>query len=54
MVHGVLWVIDEVYENRLAMPGDILVALRLFEEDVTVRLPRRSVAAYVKRYESMR
>jgi predicted nucleic acid-binding protein len=53
-VHGVLWVIDELYENRLTTPGDILTALQLFAEDVTVRLPRRSVAAYVRRYESMR
>jgi hypothetical protein len=53
-VHGVLWVIDELYENRIAAPGDIVTALRLFAGDVTVRLPRSSVAAYVKRYESMR
>jgi len=26
--------------------------LRLFAEDVAVRLPRRSLAVYIKRYES--
>ena len=51
-VHGVLWVIDEIYANTLAGAADILTALRLFAEDVTVRLPRRSLAVYIKRYES--
>jgi predicted nucleic acid-binding protein len=51
VVHGVLWVIDEIHTNRLAAPADILTALRLFAADVTVRLPRRLIAAYIKRFE---
>ena len=51
-VHGVLWVIDEIHANGLAQVEDILTALRLFADDVTVRLPRRSLAAYIGRYES--
>jgi predicted nucleic acid-binding protein len=51
VVHGVLWVIDEIHANGLAAPADILTALRLFATDVTVRLPRRVIAAYIKRFE---
>src|SRR5262249_2520445 len=47
-VHGVLWVIDELHGHSLATVADILTALRLFSDDVTVRLPRRTLAAYVK------
>jgi hypothetical protein len=50
-VHGVLWVIDEIHANNLAVAAEILAALRLFADDVTVRLPRRSLVAYIKRYE---
>src|SRR5215467_9692442 len=53
-VHGVLWVIDELHGHSLATVPDILTALRLFSDDVTVRLPRRSLVAYVKRYEILR
>jgi predicted nucleic acid-binding protein len=53
-VHGVLWVIDEIHANALAAAEDLLAALRLFAEDVTVRLPRRSLALYIKRYEGKR
>jgi hypothetical protein len=51
-VHGVLWAVDEIYANTLAGVEDILTALRLFSDDATVRLPRRSLAVYIKRYES--
>ena len=50
-VHGVLWVLDELQANSLAGPADILVALRLFADDVTVRLPKRVLIAYIKQYE---
>jgi hypothetical protein len=50
-VHGVLWVIDEIHSNGLAAAPEIVTALRLFAEDVTVRLPARVVTAYIKRYE---
>lgn len=52
-VHGVLWVIDEIHRNKLAGAGDILVALGLFADDPTVRLPGRLLATYIKRYKSM-
>jgi predicted nucleic acid-binding protein len=50
-VHGVLWVLDQLHANRLAPVGKVLAALRTFLEDPTVRLPRRELAAYLRRYE---
>ena len=50
-VHGVLWVLDEIHGNNLAAAVEILAALRLFADDVTVRLPRRALLGLIKRYE---
>lgn len=52
-VRGVLWVVDEIYRNGLAAAEDILTVLRLFVGDPTIRLPRRLLGVYVKRYESL-
>ena len=52
-VYGVLWVLDEMYRNHLTTPAILLAALYVFSADPTVRLPRREVAMYIKRYESM-
>src|SRR5260370_34641182 len=53
-VHGVLWVIDEIYRNRLTSAATLLAALRAFSADPTVRLPRRDLGVYIKRYEKMK
>lgn len=53
-VHGVLWVFDRLHERRLASAANIVAVLRVFLDDMTVRLPRRELGAYVKRYESMK
>jgi predicted nucleic acid-binding protein len=53
-VHGVLWVVDQLHANHLMPPANLLTVLRAFLDDATVRLPRREVAAYIKRYESMK
>ena len=50
-VHGVLWVIDEIHRCKLATMTTLRSALHLFSADATVRLPRRELAAYIKRYE---
>jgi predicted nucleic acid-binding protein len=52
--HGVLWVVDQLHANHLMPPANLLTILRAFLDDATVRLPRREVAAYIKRYESMK
>ena len=49
-VRGVLWLIDEIYANGLATASDLLAVLRYFVSDQAVRLPRRELAAYIKRY----
>jgi predicted nucleic acid-binding protein len=53
-VHGVLWVIDEIYRNHLTSAATLLAALRAFSADPTVRLPRRELGLYVKRYEKIK
>jgi predicted nucleic acid-binding protein len=53
-VHGVLWVLDQLHANRLTQPATLLAVLRAFLDDATVRLPRREVTTYIKRYESMK
>jgi predicted nucleic acid-binding protein len=51
-VHGVLWVVDEIHHNGLVPTEDLLAALRSLASDRTVRLPRRQLIAYIKRYQS--
>lgn len=52
-VHGVLWLLDELHRHRLVSAHAILTILRIFSEDVTVRLPRRELTAYFKKYEGL-
>ena len=52
-VHGVLWAIDEIYEAKTATAAELYTALVLFEHDPTVRLPRRDLRAFIKRYQSI-
>jgi hypothetical protein len=53
-VHGFLWVVDELHKNRLSAAKILCAALRLLAVDPAVRLPRRDLAAYIKRYENLR
>jgi predicted nucleic acid-binding protein len=53
-VHGVLWVLDQLHANRLTQTAAILTVLRAFLDDATVRLPRREVTVYIRRYESLK
>ena len=53
-VHGVFWVIDELHRCKLTTGVTLRSALNLFSSDATVRLPRRELAAYIKRYEGMK
>ncbi len=53
-VHGVLWVLDEIHRLRLRSPATLLAALRTFSTDPTVRLPRREIRLYIKRYEKLK
>jgi predicted nucleic acid-binding protein len=53
-VHGVLWVLDQLHANDLSTAGSIVTVLRTFQDDLTVRLPRREIAAYLRRYENLK
>lgn len=53
-VHGFLWVIDEIHRNGLSNAKILTAALRLLGDDPAVRLPRRELAAYIKRYEGLK
>ena len=53
-VHGVLWIIDEIHRCNLATGTALRSALQTFSTDVSVRLPKREVAAHLKRYENMK
>ncbi len=51
-VHGVLWALDEIKDHRTATISALIAALELFEEDKTVRLPARTLRAFLKRYST--
>jgi predicted nucleic acid-binding protein len=53
-VRGVLWVIDEIHRNQIERAKILLTALRAFSTDPTVRLPRREVAASIKRFSGLK
>lgn len=53
-VHGVLWVIDELHRHQIEKARTLLTALRVFSADPTVRLPRRDVAASIKRFSELK
>jgi predicted nucleic acid-binding protein len=51
-VHGVLWVIDEMYNARVATANQLYSALLLFKADSTVRLPKNDLNRWIERYKS--
>jgi len=52
-VHGFLWVIDQIHDHRLSAAKVLCDALRLLAGDPAVRLPRKELAAYLKRYDGL-
>ncbi len=53
-VHGVLWVFDQILSNQLATTATLHAALSHLAADPAVRLPKREVAAYIKRYGGLK
>jgi predicted nucleic acid-binding protein len=53
-VRGVLWIIDELHRHSIVPVETLFEALALFAADETVRLPPRELAAYVRRYQTLR
>lgn len=52
-VHGVLWAIDELHQASLATAAKLYHALRLLEQEPTVRLPLRELRARIRHYQSL-
>jgi predicted nucleic acid-binding protein len=52
-VHGVLWIVDEMSRHNVKEGDVLLAALRVFEQDTSVRLPRRELLAAIRRYEGL-
>lgn len=53
-VHGVLWILDEIHRNKFATGATLRSVLEFLTADTTVRLPRRELAMYVKRFEKIK
>ena len=52
-VRGVLWLIDELHRHGVDTAANLLVVLEQLAVDPTVRLPRRELAAFIKRYRAL-
>lgn len=52
-VHGVLWMLDRMFEQDLLAAGRILEVLSFFENDTTVRLPPRLLSLYLQKYQAI-
>jgi hypothetical protein len=53
-VHGVLWVCDQLFEGKLSTAKQLHTALSKLAADFSVRLPKRELAAYIRRYQSLK
>ncbi len=51
-VHGLLWIVEQIHQKGVKPDRDLAVALRVLEQDPTVRLPRRELTIAIRRYES--
>ena len=51
-VHGLLWIVDQLHEHGVCEPAEIAAALRILEQDASVRLPRRELLAWLRRYDT--
>lgn len=52
-VHGVLWLLDALFQGELLDAGGVLRAIAIFESDVTIRMPAQLLEDYRVRYSSM-
>lgn len=51
-VHGILWVCDQFFEGRLSTAKQLHTALSKLATDSSVRLPKRELAAYLRRFQA--
>lgn len=48
-VHGVLWIVDHLHAAQVCDPGLLRRALMIWDADPAVRLPRREIAARLRK-----
>lgn len=48
--HGVLWVVDHLFDARACGTGLLRRALTIWDEDPAVRLPHREILVRLRRY----
>jgi hypothetical protein len=53
-VHGVLWVCDQLFEGKLSSAAQLHAALSQLAADPAVRLPKRELAGYIRRYQTLK
>jgi hypothetical protein len=53
-VHGVLWVCDQLFDGKLSTAEQLLAALSQLAADPAVRLPKRELAGYIRRYQTVK
>ena len=51
-VHGLLWIVDQLHEHGVCKRTEIATALRILERDASVRLPRRELLVWLRRYDT--
>jgi len=51
-VHGLLWIVDQLHERGVCDSAEIAAALRILERDASVRLPRRELLMWLRRYDT--
>lgn len=50
-VHGLLWIVEQIHQKGVKPGPELAIALRILEQDPTVRLPRRELMIAIRRYE---
>jgi predicted nucleic acid-binding protein len=53
-VHGVLWVCDQLFEGKLSSAAQLHAALSQLAADPAVRLPKRELAGYIRRSQTLK
>lgn len=53
-VHGVFWVCDQLFEGKLSTAEQLHAALSQLAEDPADRLPKRELAGYIRRYQTLK
>lgn len=53
-VHGVLWVCDQLFDGKLSTAEQLHVALSQLAADPDLRMPKRELAGYIRRYQTLK